>query len=144
LIDSSATGCLRKKLCIRNPGGTHAQKQCFCIACVFGNRPGAGGNIAGEIVAKSTPDGHTLIIANNSVLAANATLYKKMTFSPSKELTPVVCVASQLNILVVPFFTRVFGQGIDRLPQGAQIKGGTVNGKRKFLFQTGSGRLWQH
>jgi tripartite-type tricarboxylate transporter receptor subunit TctC len=70
-------------------------------ACVFDNRPGAGGNIAGEIVAKSTPDGHTLMIANNSVLAANATLYKKMTFSPEKELTPVVWVASQPNILAV-------------------------------------------
>lgn len=68
---------------------------------VFDNRPGAGGNIAGEIVAKSVPDGHTLMIANNSVLAANATLYKKMTFSPEKELTPVVWVASQPNILVV-------------------------------------------
>lgn len=68
---------------------------------VLDNRPGAGGNIAGEIVAKSVPDGHTLMIANNAVLAANATLYKKMTFSPEKELTPVVWVASQPNILVV-------------------------------------------
>lgn len=68
---------------------------------VFDNRPGAGGNIAGEIVAKSVPDGHTLMIANNGVLAANATLYKKMTFNPDKELTPVVWVASQPNILVV-------------------------------------------
>ena len=68
---------------------------------VFDNRPGAGGNIAGEIVAKSVPDGHTIMIANNSILAANATLYKKMTFSPEKELTPVVWVASQPNILVV-------------------------------------------
>ncbi len=68
---------------------------------VFDNRPGAGGNIAGEIVAKSVPDGHTLMIANNGVLAANATLYKKMTFNPAKELTPVVWVASQPNILVV-------------------------------------------
>lgn len=69
--------------------------------CIFDNRPGAGGNIAGEIVAKSLPDGYTLMIANNSVLAANATLYKKLTFSPAKELTPVIWVASQPNILVV-------------------------------------------
>jgi tripartite-type tricarboxylate transporter receptor subunit TctC len=69
--------------------------------CIFDNRPGAGGNIAGEIVAHSVPDGQTIMIANNSVLAANATLYKKMTFSPEKELTPVVWVASQPNILVV-------------------------------------------
>jgi tripartite-type tricarboxylate transporter receptor subunit TctC len=68
---------------------------------VFDNRPGAGGNIAGEIVAKSVPDGYTLMIANNSVLAANASLYKKMEFNPALDLVPVVWVASQPNILVV-------------------------------------------
>ena len=68
---------------------------------VLDNRPGAGGNIAGDIVAKSVPDGHTLMIANNSVLAANASLYKKMDFDPAKDLVPVVWVALQPNILVV-------------------------------------------
>lgn len=68
---------------------------------VFDNRPGAGGNIAGEIVANSVPDGYTLMIANNSVLAANASLYKKMEFNPEKDLVPVVWIASQPNILVV-------------------------------------------
>ena len=68
---------------------------------VFDNRPGAGGNIAGEIVAKSPADGYTLMIANNSILAANATLYKRMTFDPARELEPVVWIASQPNILVV-------------------------------------------
>ncbi len=68
---------------------------------VFDNRPGAGGNIAGEIVATSPADGYTLMIANNAVLAANASLYKKMTFDPGKDLLPVVWVASQPNILVV-------------------------------------------
>lgn len=68
---------------------------------VFDNRPGAGGNVAGEIVATSPADGYTLMIANNAVLAANASLYKKMTFNPSRDLVPVVWVASQPNILVV-------------------------------------------
>ncbi len=68
---------------------------------VFDNRPGAGGNVAGEIVATSPADGHTLLIANNSILAANATLYKKMTFNPAKDLVPVVWIAAQPNILVV-------------------------------------------
>jgi tripartite-type tricarboxylate transporter receptor subunit TctC len=68
---------------------------------VFDNRPGAGGNVAGEIVATSPADGYTIMIANNSILAANATLYKKMTFNPAKDLVPVVWVASQPNILVV-------------------------------------------
>ena len=68
---------------------------------VFDNRPGAGGNVAGEIVATSPADGYTLMIANNSVLAANASLYKKMTYDPARDLVPVTWVASQPNILVV-------------------------------------------
>ena len=68
---------------------------------VFDNRPGAGGNIAGEIVAASPADGYTLMIANNAVLAANASLYTRMNFNPAKDLLPVVWVASQPNILVV-------------------------------------------
>ncbi len=68
---------------------------------VFDNRPGAGGNVAGEVAAKSPPDGYTLLMGNNSILAANATLYKSMNFDPVKDLAPVVLVASQPNILVV-------------------------------------------
>ena len=68
---------------------------------VFDNRPGAGGNVSGEIVATSPADGYTLMIANNSILAANATLYTKMTYNPAKDLVPVTWVASQPNILVV-------------------------------------------
>ncbi len=68
---------------------------------VFDNRPGAGGNVAGEIVATSPADGYTLMIANNSILAANASLYKKMTYNPAQDLVPVTWVASQPNILVV-------------------------------------------
>jgi tripartite-type tricarboxylate transporter receptor subunit TctC len=70
-------------------------------AFVFDNRPGAGGNVAGEIVATSPADGYTLMIANNSILAANSSLYKKMTYNPAKDLLPVTWVASQPNILVV-------------------------------------------
>jgi len=70
-------------------------------AFVFDNRPGAGGNVAGEIVATSPADGYTLMIANNSILAANSSLYKKMTYNPAKDLVPVTWVASQPNILVV-------------------------------------------
>jgi tripartite-type tricarboxylate transporter receptor subunit TctC len=70
-------------------------------AFVFDNRPGAGGNVAGEIVATSPADGYTLMIANNSILAANTSLYKKMTYDPAKDLVPVTWVASQPNILVV-------------------------------------------
>lgn len=68
---------------------------------VYDNRPGAGGNIAGEIVAKSPADGYTLLMGNNSILATNAALYKNMGFDPVKDLAPVALVALQPNILVV-------------------------------------------
>jgi tripartite-type tricarboxylate transporter receptor subunit TctC len=68
---------------------------------IFDNRPGAGGNVAGEIVAKSPPDGYTLLMGNNSILATNASLYKNMSFDPIRDLAPVALLASQPNILVV-------------------------------------------
>jgi tripartite-type tricarboxylate transporter receptor subunit TctC len=68
---------------------------------IFDNRPGAGGNIAGEITAKSPPDGYTILMGNNSILATNAALYKNMSFDPVKDLAPVALIASQPNILVV-------------------------------------------
>ncbi len=92
---------------------------------VFDNRPGAGGNIAGEIVASSPPDGYTLMIANNSVLAANASLYKKMTFNPAKDLVPVVWVASQPNILVV--HPSVPAKSVKELVAYLKSKPGQIN-----------------
>lgn len=68
---------------------------------VFENRPGAGGNVAGEVVAKAPPDGYTLLMGNNSILATNASLYRKMNFDPVKDFAPVALIASQPNILVV-------------------------------------------
>ena len=68
---------------------------------IYDNRPGAGGNLAGEIVAKSPPDGYTMLMGNNAILATNASLYKNMSFDPVKDLAPVVLAASQPNILVV-------------------------------------------
>lgn len=70
-------------------------------AFIFDNRPGAGGNVAGEIVAKAPADGYTLLMGNNSILATNASLYKSMSFDPVKDLAPVALLASQPNILVV-------------------------------------------
>jgi tripartite-type tricarboxylate transporter receptor subunit TctC len=68
---------------------------------VIENRPGAGGNIAAEGVAHARADGHTLLMGNNSILATNAALYKKINFDPEKDFAPVSLIGSQANILVV-------------------------------------------
>jgi tripartite-type tricarboxylate transporter receptor subunit TctC len=68
---------------------------------VIDNRAGAGGNIAAEIVANSVPDGYTMLLGNNGILAVNVSLYPKLAFDPVKDFAPVVLIASQPNVLVV-------------------------------------------
>jgi len=65
------------------------------------NRPGAGGNIGTDIVAKSTPDGYTMLMGSAGPLAINASLFKSMPFDPQHDLAPVTLAASTPNVLVV-------------------------------------------
>ncbi|MCZ7559323.1 MAG: tripartite tricarboxylate transporter substrate binding protein [Burkholderiaceae bacterium] len=67
---------------------------------VVENRPGAGGNIGVDTVAKAAPDGYTLLMGSNGPLAANVSLYEKLTFDPAKDLTPIVLMGRLPMILV--------------------------------------------
>src|SRR5882757_8984729 len=68
---------------------------------VIENRPGAGGNVAAEQVARAPADGSVLLMGNNSILATNAALYKKINFDPEADFAPISLIGSQANILVV-------------------------------------------
>jgi len=67
---------------------------------IVDNRPGAGTVIGSDLLAKSVPDGHTLILQVNS-LAANHALYKKLPYDTLRDFTPIVLAASTPNVLVV-------------------------------------------
>ena len=72
----------------------------FGVPVVVDNRGGAGGTIGTDIVAKSPPDGYTMLI-NNVSLAVNVTLYSKLPYDTLKDLEPVSLAGRQPNILVV-------------------------------------------
>ena len=68
---------------------------------VIDNRPGAGGNIGADIVAKSPPDGYTLVIGNIGTHAVNVSLLPAMPFDTIKDFTPIIHVLDAEGLLVV-------------------------------------------
>ncbi len=68
---------------------------------VVENRAGAGGNLGADLVAKSAPDGYTLLMASGSI-TINPHIYKKMPFDTQKDLAPILNVASGPMLVVVP------------------------------------------
>ena len=92
---------------------------------VVDNRAGANGNIAGDIVARSTPDGYTLLMGANGVIAVNPSLYRKMPFDPQKDLAPVSLFATAALLMVVHPSLPV--RSVGEFIAAAMSRPGTIN-----------------
>jgi tripartite-type tricarboxylate transporter receptor subunit TctC len=98
-------------ICPYVPGGagdifsrTIAQKLTEALgqSVIVDNRPGANGGIGTDLVAKSAPDGYTLLMGNSGPLAVNPVLYKKVPYDPVKDFAPITQGTSYMYVLVVP------------------------------------------
>ena len=65
------------------------------------NKPGAGGNVGAEMVAKSPPDGHTLLVGYNGPIAVNVSLFANLPYDPLKDLAPVTLAVTTPQFLTV-------------------------------------------
>jgi tripartite-type tricarboxylate transporter receptor subunit TctC len=70
-------------------------------AVVVENKGGAGGNIGADMVAKSPPDGHTLLVGYNGPIAINTTLFRNMPYDPLRDLAPITLAVTSPQFLAV-------------------------------------------
>jgi tripartite-type tricarboxylate transporter receptor subunit TctC len=89
------------------------------------NRPGAGGNIGADVVAKSKPDGYTLVMGTIGTQSINASLYEKMPYDSARDFAPITLVAIVPNILMV--HPSVPAKSVGELIQLAKSKPGVLN-----------------
>ena len=73
----------------------------FGQSFVVDNRAGAGGNVGADIVAKSAPDGYTILMGTVGTHGINKSLYSKMPFDPQKDFAPITLVAGVPNVMVM-------------------------------------------
>ena len=121
-------------------------------AVVVDNRPGAGGNIGTQLVAKAPKDGHTLLMTISSSQAINPALYKNPGFDPVKDFRPVGLIGAVPNVLLVnpAFPARTLGEFLtatrskDARYQYASAGNGTLNHLLGEMLNEMAGIRLQH
>ncbi|MBL8328815.1 MAG: tripartite tricarboxylate transporter substrate binding protein [Rubrivivax sp.] len=92
---------------------------------VIDNKPGAGGNLGVDSVAKSPADGYTIVLGQSSNLAINPTLYSKLPYDPQKDLMPIVLVANAPLVMVTGMNTPY--KSLADVVNAAKAKPGQIN-----------------
>ena len=92
---------------------------------VVENKTGANGNVGADFVAKSTPDGYTLLLTDLGGLVISASVYSQLPFNPSKDFTPVAMVSYSPHVLAVHPSVPV--KNVKELIQHAKANPGTLN-----------------
>ena len=108
-------------------GRTLAQKLTEVLgqSVIVDNKPGAGGAIGSDIVAKSVADGYTILIASSSTHSVGPALNSKMPYHPIKDFSPIVHLGDVTSVLVVPMSLPV--KSVQELVAMAKAKPGSLN-----------------
>jgi len=89
------------------------------------NRPGAGGSVGAEVVAKSAPDGYTFLLSTNSPLTTNLTLYPSLGYEPLRDFEPIILAGE--NPLVLAANPNLLVKSLKELIALAKSKPGQLN-----------------
>ncbi|MEI2416426.1 tripartite tricarboxylate transporter substrate binding protein [Orrella sp. JC864] len=110
---------------------------------VVENKPGAGGNLALDSVARAQPNGHTLVMAQTDNVVLNPWLYKKLSYDTFKDFKPVALVASSPSIYVV--MPQSPYRGIEDVNRAAKEKPGVITVGVPGVGSSGDllGHLWR-
>ena len=91
---------------------------------VLENRPGASGNVGAAAVARSAPDGHTLMVGTDAMMTSNVHLFKSMPFDPVKDFAPITNAGA--NIIVMAVHADVPAKSVAELIAHAKANPGKV------------------